>query len=224
MARIELTAPPNLRKQAKHPEYKAWLAENFYLDICSYCLQQYRDSLSIDHYIPRQFDPSRIDDPGNLLLSCQSCGRQKLDYHPEHVTRRRLPRDTTGFMALDVRADDLAELVVIEDDGALSPRPTLGGSEYERAAWNVALLRLDLKDAQRARLLEKLRLVEGLRQVDEAERTKRERESLDILEHDLAEHLPAIRAFGLPLSSDLRASLEQLARELIAASGSRVRR
>jgi hypothetical protein len=205
---------------AKYTSYRGWLSENFYLDICSYCLLQYRGSLSIDHYVPRKLAPERIDEPNNLLLSCQTCGRQKSDYHPEHRQRRRLPDDCSGFLVLDVRVDDLAQRFVIAEDGSLRPRDGLTQDARRRAAWNVALLRLDLRDEERARLREKLTLVQALRQVHATNRSNLEDRTLTILERELAEHLPAILAFGLPLTVDLHDRLCELVREARAATSS----
>jgi hypothetical protein len=215
MSVLHLTPPPTLGPDARYPEYKPWLLANFHRDLCSYCLQQYQNALSIDHYVPQSHDKEGIHDPKNLLLSCQNCGRQKWDYHPDHESRRRLPDDVSGFLALDVRRDDLALIFDIDADGALVVRPNLDPRECRRAVWNVAtLLRLDLYDEQRARLLEKLRLVEQLRAVD-GELTDLERQTLAILEPELAERLPMLRAFDIAITAELDGRLKQLAAALI---------
>jgi hypothetical protein len=206
VAELPLSAPPVLGSNAKYSDYRGWLLDNFRCHICSYCLQQYRHVLQIDHYIPHSFDPTLEHDPHNLLLSCQTCGRQKSDYHPAHAKRRRLPLDRTGFTVIDVRREDFAQMFVLESDGSLTLHPR--AAHRERVAWNVALLRLDLYMAERARLLEKLRLVEDLRALPEL--SELESESLDILERDLAERLPMMRAFDLPRSPGLRARLQSL--------------
>lgn len=208
MADLRLSVPPDLGAGAKYPQYKEWLRDNFYLDLCSYCLQQHHDALTIDHYIPRTFDSSRIHDPTNLLLSCVTCGRQKSDYHPAHEGRRRRPHDQTGFSVLDVRCDDLAQMFVLGEDGSLALQPNTDARQRDRAAWNVILLRLDLHDKHRARLLEKLTLVEALRDKHDGPVTPREQRVLDVLEPELAERLPMIRAFDLALSPGLRERLE----------------
>lgn len=114
-------------------------------------------------------------------------------------------------MVFDVRSDDLANLFIISDDGSLSARPNLDDHERDRAAWNVTLLRLDLRNPERSRLLEKLSLVKQLRGVGEVERTEPEQQVLDILEHALSEHLSMLDAFDLPLTDGLRQRLEALA-------------
>lgn len=206
MAELPLSPPPDLGPNAKYTDYREWLLDNFYCYICSYCLQQYRNVLQVDHYVPHTFDSTRKHDPDNLLLSCQTCGRQKSDYHPAHAKRRRFPFDRTGFTVIDVRREDLARVFVLSNDGSLALHPEL--ADRERAAWNVALLRLDLHAEERARLLEKLRAVEDLRAI--AGLSTRESWLLDILERDLAERLPMIRAFDLALSAGLRARLQSL--------------
>jgi hypothetical protein len=206
VAELPLSPPPDLGPNAKYPDYREWLLDNFYCHVCSYCLQQYRHVLQIDHYIPHSFQPALEHDARNLLLSCQTCGRQKSDYHPAHAKRRRLPLDRTGFAVIDVRREDLAHMFFLESDGSLTLHTEV--ADRKRVAWNVALLRLDLHAEERARLLEKLRAVEDLRA--HAELSDRESWLIDILERDLAERLPMIRAFDLPLSSELRARLQSL--------------
>ena len=170
---------------------------------------KYRHALQIDHYVPQTHDPARTHDPDNLLLSCPTCGRQKSDYHPAHEGRRRRSTDQSGFMVLDVRCDDLARMFVVKNDGSLALHPALvDARERQRAAWNVALLRLDLHDWERARLLEKVRLVEELQLAVDAEPTARR--LLEIMEGDLAERLPMIRAFEISLSPELSARLQTL--------------
>jgi hypothetical protein len=217
VASLPLSEPPELGPHAKYPEYKDWLRENFHLDLCSFCLQQHENALSIDHYVPRNHDSSRLHDPTNLLLSCPTCGRQKSDYHPAHQQRRRRPHDQTGFSVLDVRCDDLARMFVLRDDGSLALHPDSNKSERDRAAWNVALFRLDLHDKHRARLLEKLMLVEALRSELDPPMTVREQKLLDVLEPELVERLPMIRAFDLPLSPALLERLESAKEKAIRA-------
>lgn len=210
---LRLSQPPDLGPNARYQHYRAWLHDNFHRDICSYCLLQYPDGLSIDHYVPRSFDASQLDRPDNLLLSCLTCGRQKSDYHPDHHGRRRRPRDRTGFLVLDVRTEDLARTYEVRDDGSLALRSGLDESSSERACWNIALLRLDLYDERRMRLLKKLRIVEELREVMGDDPPGPVVRYLDVLEPELAEQLPMLRAFDIPLSTILRERLQALADE-----------
>jgi hypothetical protein len=222
MTVLQLSPPPDIGPGAKYSDYKGWLLSNFHLDICSYCLLQHKHSLSIDRYIPQSYCKTpfeaRIDDPENLLLCCQNCGRKKSDYHPDHGARRRLPRETQGFLVLDVRCDDFGQLFEIRANGSLLVRSDLDPLEVQRAIWNVArLLELDLYDEERARLLEKLGLAEQLRALD-GEITILERQTLTILERDLAEWLPMLRVFDVPITTDLRARLEELAADRLSRS------
>jgi hypothetical protein len=41
MAALSLSTPPQLGADAKYGDYKNCLLENFYLELCSYCLEQY---------------------------------------------------------------------------------------------------------------------------------------------------------------------------------------
>jgi hypothetical protein len=207
MPKISLSVAPDLGDDAKYGEYKPWLLENFYRDLCSYCLEQY-GALTVDHYVPQSYDDSRTHDPTNLLLGCPNCQRKKWDYHPAHASRRRLPRDTTGFMVVDVREDDLAAMFSLRDDGTLRVRT---GTLAARAIWNVKLLRLDLYDEKRARVLHKLSVAEGLLEgLDQAEGSAQSQleSALNVLVEDLAERQPFLTAFGIPVSGQLRARLQ----------------
>jgi len=155
---------------------------------------------------PRRSRPRSY--PDNLLLSCSTCGRQKWDYHPDHHGRRRLPHDKDGFLVLDVRVEDLARTYDMKRDGSLALRPDLDERHRKRACWNVALLRLDLYDEWRRRLLEKLRLVEDLHAAIGEEPLARATEVLNVLELELAERLPMLTAFDVAISPALRERLE----------------
>lgn len=216
MAELRLSTPPDLGPKARYQGYKDWLLDNFHLDLCSYCLQQYRNALSIDHYVPQSFDETRVDQPSNLLLSCPTCSRQKWDYHPDHHARRRWPQDRTGFL---VRADDLACIFEVRDDGSLALCSGLDARDSRRASWNVALLRLDLHDDLRKRLIEKLRLVEALRAEAGDEPSESVVRVLEILEPDLAERLPMLEAFEIPVSPSLRERLNALANKRRPTAG-----
>lgn len=209
MAKVELTPPPNYPKGTRYAAFKPWLLENFFQDLCSYCLQQYA-TLSIEHYEPQSYAASRIDDPTNLLLGCANCQPKKSDYHPHHASRRRLSQDTTGFRVLDVRDDDLSEWFEVLPSGELRAR---GGPTQARAVWNAAtLLRLDLYDQERKRLLHKLTVTERLLEALDTgakQRTERDGAVLDVLIGELAERLVFFDAFGLTISDALRRSLEK---------------
>ncbi len=216
MAVIALSDPPDIGEGARYADYKDWLLTNFWLKICAYCLLCH-EHVEIDHYIPRQYDASKIDDPNNLLLSCRTCARRKSDYHPLHRERRSRTKDTTGFLIIDVRRDDLGQIYELHQDGSLEARSD--SNEVDRAIWNVSELRLDLYDSQRARLLKKLEIVErGLIAIDQADSLSAEiikdlHDAVQIILHDLAEREPLLRAFDVPMSAQLRARLVALRSE-----------
>lgn len=99
-------------------------------------------------------------------------------------------------------------MFIMNRDGSLTLNPAF--NQPERAAWNVVLLRLDLHDSGRARLQEMLDLVEQLGDSAGSEPSERERVVLDIIERELAERLPLIRAFEIPLSPRVRSRLDAL--------------
>ena len=206
MAGLSPSTPPKLGPNAKYGDYKGWLLENFYLELCSYCLEQY-GALTIDHYVPQSLDASLTHDPSNLLLACTNCQRRKSDYHPAHTKRRTRPRDDTGFMVLDVRADDLAAMFALEADGELHVRR---GQLATRAVWNAQLLRLDLYAEKRTRILHKVGVAEGLlAALPTAQEPLKTRaaDALAVIIDDLAQRMPFLRAFDVPVSADLGAVL-----------------
>ena len=99
----------------------------------------------------------------------------------------------------------------MRNDGSLVLRAGLDARSRERAKWNVALLRLDLHDDERMRLLERLHAVEALR--DDENPSASVVKVLNILEHDLAKRLPMFEAYGIPMSSQLRERLAAIASE-----------
>lgn len=150
MARVSLSPPPSLGSTAKYSDYKPWLLENFYYYLCSYCLLHNSD-VQVEHYEPTSYAPAREHDPTNLLLACPTCNGNggKGDYHPNHEERRRKPNDQTGYLVADVRSDDFGKLFTIDRaTGEIGAAP---GPHLKRAAWNIALLKLDLQHRQEIR-------------------------------------------------------------------------
>ena len=212
MARIELSAPPNLSAGSSYRQYKTWLLDNFFKNLCSYCLIQH-EALEVEHYEPRAYAPERADDPTNLLLACRRCNGPagKLDYHPQYLGRRRLPHDQTGYLVLDVRWDNLGTFYELDPSGDLGVQP---GPHSERAAWNIILLKLDVDFLvrHRQRLLEKLDLSERLltqlsRSPDRASQIE---SVLTVLVPDLAEHFLLFHALDISVSSALWARLRRI--------------
>jgi hypothetical protein len=146
VSRVDLSDPPRSSFAAR----KSWLLYHFFDHLCSYCLIQSTANLQQDHYEPRRYAEDRVHDPTNFLLGCGRCNGRggKSDYHPEHHGRTRLPHDKTGFLILDVRRDDSAELFHLAPDGSISPRE---GPQQDRAAWNIAVLKLGLEPVRRRR-------------------------------------------------------------------------
>jgi hypothetical protein len=200
VAIVRLREPPPA-PPGGYAGYKDWLLAHFHDHLCSYCLLHSR-FLQVDHYEPRSFKPDLVDDPHNLLLSCPSCGGPsgKWDYHPEYAKRRRLARDRTCHLVLDVRRMDLAELYQIDPEGNLVARP---GPHEDLAKWNIALLHLDLWPKARKECLEALDLAEwSIREPDVLPAYLRE-----AVIGAVAERLPFFAVFGIELSTELAAAL-----------------
>lgn len=171
------------------------------------------EALEVDHYEPRGYAPDRVNDPTNLLLSCRRCnGRAgKSDYHPQHIRRRRLPHDQTGYLVLDVRRDSLGDLYELSLAGNLGIR---SGPHEERAVWNIVLLKLDVDFlvSHRKRLLEKLDLSERLlTQLSRKTDKESQIESvLNVLVPEIAEHFLLFHALDISVSPALWARLRSI--------------
>jgi len=186
-------------------DYKPWLLEHFFDHVCAYCLL--RDlGAEVEHYEPTSYAPDRRDDPTNLLLSCGNCNGPggKSDYHPDHGGRRRKPHDTTGYRVLDIREDDFAEMMALRVDGQLEPR----GADADRAAWNIALLKLDLLDDERAKLLRLAEAAElALEPTDDDAEAAKLTMLLTKLTPDLVGRALLLEVLAIPMSDALRAHL-----------------
>jgi hypothetical protein len=125
-----------------HLDWRPWLLAACFDHVCAYCGTQNR-VIQVDHVEPESWATLRVKDPENLLPSCGTCNGAagKWDYHPLHVGRRRLRKDSSGHLPLDPRQDDYGALYIVHADGRISPRP---GPQAARASWNSSvLLRLD---------------------------------------------------------------------------------
>lgn len=220
MARLPFGPPPVLADGAHYREYRGWLLRELFEHTCAYCLLT-NDSVQIDHYEPVKYAEAREHDPRNLVFGCPTCNGRggKSDYHPKHAARTRLPRDTTGYLVIDVRAEDFAKLFRIDANGRIAARE---GVEADRALWNVVLLKLDRANHARGDLLGFLGLCE-----DAIDRSRTEPELapkleliLEKLVPFLARRLLLFRAFDVPMSPTLAARLEE---SRAAAMGSSAR-
>lgn len=122
MAKIEFTRAPEGLIGKPYKYYRDWLENNFFNELCSYCLLHFPSSLHIEHHEPQGYAPDRKDDPTNLLLGCPRCNSGKLDYHPKHNKRRRLSRDTSGHRVIDIREEDFSDLFELKESGEVLPK------------------------------------------------------------------------------------------------------
>jgi hypothetical protein len=208
MPRVVLTAPPDLGVDAEYKAYKDWLLDNYYDHLCSYCLLR-DDDAEVDHYEPRGYAPDRVHDPKNLLLACARCNGAggKSDYHPRHADRWKKRHDTSGHMVIDSRVDDFALLYEIQPNGAIDAKP---GISRDRAAWNIALLKLDLGTADRSRreilgLLQACELAVG--HIEAGNQPEQYERMLVELLPQLAGYRLFLRTFGVVISTNLEARL-----------------
>jgi hypothetical protein len=203
MAILQISTPPK-SDNAHYPDYKDWLLHNYFDHLCSYCLLKHTN-LEVDHYEPQGYAPEREHDPTNLLLSCRNCNRSKWDYHPNHAQRRSRRSDKHGFLILDTRVEDLADLFELKETGEIFAK---AGGNQERAAWNALVFKLDLDVSvkTRQRLLEKLSVCEKLlvRKRDEDLE-----ECLGMLLKDCSESYLLFKALDIKMTEDLRSLLEE---------------
>ncbi len=208
MARIHLDTPPELGDDAVYGELRSWLLRHFFYQTCAYCLTT-QPSVTIDHFAPQSYDPTRLHDPTNLLPACWACNGNggKGDYHPLHTNRRRLPKDTTGHAVIDVRNENLAEFYRVEANGELS---THDPATADRAAWiATTLLKLDRPALvkYRERLLAKCdacaQLLKG--HVPEIESGP----AIAVLLKDLAEQWVFVDGFDIPVDPLLKSRVLQ---------------
>jgi hypothetical protein len=219
MPLVDLGTAPDFGANAKYTAYRDWLLRHFFRSLCSYCLLR-DDNLEIDHYEPSKFAPNREHDPTNLLLGCGRCNGRggKSDYHPHHKARTRLPHDTSGHLVLDVRVDDFAGFFEVRREGQIRPRP---GSGEDRAAWNVALLKLDLEpcDTNRRELQNLLEACEmavvASREATTTEDVERWGAVLTNLLPELAGRRLFFDVFGLRVSDELRGQLDRVTADLV---------
>jgi hypothetical protein len=222
--RLKLMSPPDLGSGAKYPAYKPWLLENFFDHLCSYCLLR-NESVQVDHYEPQGYRPERADDPRNLLLGCPRCnGRAgKSDYHPDHARRTRLPGDRTGFLIIDVRADDFAKLFEVTAQGTIRARP---GPDQARAAWNIPLLKLDLVDQDRKFNMDLLdlceRAAEACEDAGKATLHAEMEKQLELLVPELGRRALFFEVFGIAMTPRLLDRLRRHAQPEPNASPSRL--
>lgn len=213
MPTIDFGDPPQLGDDAQYTDYRPWLERVLYLRTCAYCVLRHVH-LHTDHFEPRGYAEARIHDPTNLVLGCEGCNGRggKSDYHPDHASRTRLPRDASGFAVVDIRADDFARLFAVAEDGAITARP---GVQSKRAEWNIVLLNLAREpyDTVRAENLETLGIAERvIRRLNSGRGDPRRlgalQEVFDAHVRDLARTLIFFDAFGIPMSPELRARVE----------------
>lgn len=74
----------NIKQKSRHNYYKKELQEDFY-HLCGYCGKldiAVKEDFQIDHFVPKNIDPSRKNDYYNLVYSCRICNRNKWDKWP----------------------------------------------------------------------------------------------------------------------------------------------
>lgn len=206
MSGLTFIPPPKGLIGRPYGHSRDWLDINFYEQLCSYCLLQFKETLHIEHHEPQAYNASKINDPSNLLLGCPWCNSGKSDYHPNHATRRRLPRENRGFSVIDIRIEDFAGIFEICPDGSLRAK---NGSEQERVEFNItALLRLNTKsrNERRVRCLDYLYTCEGLLNLNDT--NEEIDKAINVLVRECAERRLFYKAFDIPLSEALLALVE----------------
>jgi len=209
MAKLRFTDPPESLEGKRYSFYRDWLNINFYEQLCSYCLLQFKACLEIEHYEPQSYAPELRDDPANLLLGCPKCNNGKLDYHPEHGSRRRLPisKENRGFSVIDIREEDFSDLFELEIDGELKAKHN---SNRERVKFNIVdLLRLNAPSHKkmRARCIKYVNACEAILSKGSIE--KEDEQPLNVLIELCAERHLFYRAFDITLSDVLTTLIDK---------------
>lgn len=202
MAKLDFISAPDGLKGKPYKYSRDWLNVNFYEQLCSYCLLQFKESLQIEHHEPQKYAKGRINDPDNLLLGCSWCNSGKKDYHPNHNSRKRLPvhKESRGFHVIDIRIEDFAELFEINRNGELREKTGSGGEE--RVKFNIVdLLRLNTLSYKkmRARCFEYVDSCECLLNSS----SKESQAALKLLVTECAERYLFYKAFNITLSDAL---------------------
>lgn len=206
MALLDLGEPPEL-VPLRHTDYRPWLEWACFDRVCAYCLEN-AQKVEVDHVEPESHAPARVMDPTNLLPACALCNgpHGKWDYHPLRSPRKKCPKDTHGYLALDPRSDDVAELYAVRTDGALDVHD---GATYARALWNRDVLfrlnRSKLKQwrAEAQQLAEVAEhLVAEVKAHGDAAPAEQVRRR-DVMVGVIAQRLPFFVLFELPLSAEL---------------------
>jgi|JI10StandDraft_1071094.scaffolds.fasta_scaffold409135_3 uncharacterized protein (TIGR02646 family) len=139
MGRLVLSDPPQLKGAVRYKKYRNWLLANFHYRICGYCFCVH-EYVVIDHISPQDAFASLTHRHDNLIMACQTCNRQKGDYHPGHHKRKRMGKVTAKHLVLNCKNDDFATLLNVNADGEMTSRV---GPDSDKADWTIALLALD---------------------------------------------------------------------------------
>lgn len=118
------------------------------------------------------------------------------------MRRRRLPRDTTGYLPIDVRSEDLARFLALQPSGDLV---TVDRATADRAGWfATVLLKLDLEPFRRARA-RICKVVDVAERLAASDVPEHEREpTLAVLVEQIAAQWLLLEALDYPVSATLR--------------------
>ena len=115
MARFIFSKP---KKQYKdYGKYMPWLEENSYPSFCGYSWL-INQTLTVDHYKPRDHYRELTSNPDNLIPCTDRCNKTKSDYHPQAKNRRVYKEEKSKIY--NYRYEDIAKYVEIKSNGCIS--------------------------------------------------------------------------------------------------------
>ncbi len=115
----------NIEEKNNYREYYPELKEDFQ-GICGYCGKYYKISRAMfepDHFVPKKYSKTRINDYNNLVFSCFTCNRKKGGKWP---TEDPLVCHNGDCGFIDPTSEEFDEHLSRDENGNIVPKTNLG--------------------------------------------------------------------------------------------------